>query len=146
MSQGKLEAIWIKRARRGPMDETSSARLKAGSGLVGNANQGGRRQITILEKEIWDDLMQQFQIALEPSKRRANLLVTGINLARTNGRILRIGDARIRIYGETKPCEQMDALIPGLKEAMYPDWKGGAFGEALDDHEITVGDPVTWDA
>ena len=145
MSTGKLEAIWIKRAKQGPMDAMSSAKLKAGRGLIGNANQGGRRQVTILEKEIWDALMQQFESDLEPHKRRANLLVTGIDLARTNGRTLRIGNARIRIYGETKPCEQMDALIPGLKEAMYPDWKGGAFGEALDDNEINVGDSVAWE-
>ncbi len=40
---GTLEAIWLKRVRGGPMDPVASAELVAGRGLVGNANQGGRR-------------------------------------------------------------------------------------------------------
>ena len=28
---------------------------------------------------------------------------------------------------------------------MRPDWGGGAFAEVLDDGEIRVGDPVTWE-
>jgi len=32
----------------------------------------------------------------------------------------------------------------GLKDAMYGDWRGGAFGEALDDGEIRCGDDVIW--
>ena len=46
----KLEAIWIKRVRRGKMDPVLTAELIAGKGIVGNANQGGRRQVTIIEK------------------------------------------------------------------------------------------------
>ena len=51
MANGKLEAIWIKRMKRGPMDPVEAADLVAGSGIAGNANQGGRRQVTILERE-----------------------------------------------------------------------------------------------
>jgi hypothetical protein len=44
MAEGRIEAIWKKRFRRGPMDEIDSAVLVAGRGMAGNANQGGRRQ------------------------------------------------------------------------------------------------------
>ena len=40
---GKLEKIWIKRARRGPMDAKEHATLVAGKGLRDNANQAGKR-------------------------------------------------------------------------------------------------------
>src|SRR4051812_29956556 len=101
MSNGKLEAIWLKRARRGPMDPQVRATLKANRGLVGNTDQGGKRQVTLIEKEVWADRTTQAGATLDPSVRRANLMVSGLALANTRGRILQIGQTRLRIYGET---------------------------------------------
>ncbi len=142
--EGRLEAIWIKRMKRGPMDCVEQATLQSGKGLVGNANQGGRRQVTILEREIWEELMTEVAGALPPSARRANLLIGGLSLSRSRKRVLGIGSCRIRILGETRPCERMEEAWPGLQVAMSRSWAGGAFGEVLDDGEILVGDPVCW--
>ncbi|NIR50312.1 MOSC domain-containing protein [candidate division KSB1 bacterium] len=142
--QGKLEAIWIKRFKHGPMDRTDRAELLAGKGIVNNANQGGKRQVTIIEKEVWDELMEKLKASVAPSARRANLMVSGLPLADSRGRILQVGACRLRIAGETKPCERMDEALPGLKDALYDNWGGGAFAEVLDDDEICVGDPVRW--
>ena len=141
---GKLEAIWIKRMKRGPMDSVEHATLVRDAGLVGNANQGGRRQVTIIEREVWDRLMREVQGALPPSARRANLLINGLRLLKSRKRILLIGRCRIRILGETKPCERMEETWEGLQKAMAESWAGGAFGEVLDDGEILVGDLVSW--
>ena len=141
---GTLEAIWIKRMKRGPMDSVESVMLEIGAGLVGNANQGGRRQVTIIEREVWERLMGEVKGTLPPSTRRANLLIGGLSLKKSRKRILLIGCCRIRILGETKPCERMEETWEGLQEAMRQSWAGGAFGEVLDDGEILVGDLVSW--
>jgi MOSC domain-containing protein YiiM len=142
---GRLEAIWRKRAHRGPMDPLNEATLEAGRGITGDANSGGRRQVTIIERERWDAHMSALGAKLDPSTRRANLMVSGLPLANSRGRTLRIGASRIRIFGETKPCEQMEEALPGLRRTMYDNWGGGAFGEVLEGGLITIGDEVAWE-
>lgn len=127
------------------MDSVEQAELKPGRGIVGNADQGGRRQVTLIEEEVWRELMSALGGDISPSARRANLLVRGIALQNSRGRVIRIGPCRILIQGETRPCERMDEALMGLREAMRANWGGGAYGEVMDDGVIAVGDPVHWD-
>jgi len=141
----ELRQIWIKRMKGGPMDPAPRVRVVAGKGIVGNANQGGKRQVTIVSNKHWGEVTAPLGDVPDPRLRRANLLVSDIDFGDARGKILTIGKVRIRIYGETRPCEQMEDAVPGLKSAMSVPWGGGAFGEILDDGEIAVGDSVTLD-
>ncbi|MFZ5876071.1 MAG: MOSC domain-containing protein [Nitrospirota bacterium] len=141
---GRVEGIWIKRAHRGPMDCVSRATLRAGRGIAGNADQGGRRQVTLLECRAWDAAIEQVGVSVEPVARRANLLISGLSLADSRGRTLRVGACELRINGETRPCERMDEAQPGLRAALSAPWRGGAFAEVLTDAEIELGAPVEW--
>lgn len=143
---GKLDAIWIKRAHRGPMDEVTEATAIAGQGIAGNVDRSRRRQVTIIEREVWDALVRELGADVPPSSRRANLMVSGVPLMATRGRTLRIGSVRFAIGGETTPCERMDEAFPGLRAAMRPNWGGGVFGQVLDDGIIAVGDAVLWES
>jgi MOSC domain-containing protein YiiM len=140
-----LERIWLKRAKRGPMDAVRSACLEPGIGLIDNANRGGRRQVTIVSRERWDEITAGLGAHLDPATRRANLLVSGVELQNSRGRILRIGSARLLINGETRPCERMEEAHPGLQAAMRERWGGGVFAEVVDGGEIRPGDAVTWE-
>lgn len=127
------------------MDPRETATLVAGKGLAGNANQGGRRQVTLITEESWTEATAGLGRPLSPATRRANLLITGLDLENTRGRLLRIGSTRLRIWSECTPCYQMDEAWPGLQEALRPHWHAGACAQVLEGGEIRVGDEVAWE-
>jgi MOSC domain-containing protein YiiM len=140
--QGKLEAIWLKPVRKRAMKPVETATLVTNRGLLGNANQNGRRQVTIISQERWLEVERRLGHSADPALRRANLMVSGIELANTRGKLLRIGPALLEIWGETRPCRLMEETLPGLQSALYDDWSGGVFGIILEGGDIQVGDPV----
>jgi MOSC domain-containing protein YiiM len=142
---GRLEAIWLKRAHRGPMDPVARAVVEKDKGLQGSARSGRYRQVTIIERERWEELSGEMGAPIDPAARRANLMVSGARLENARGRVLRIGPVRLLIGGETKPCERMEEARAGLQEAMRREWRGGAYAQVLDGGEIAIGDPVTWE-
>ena len=140
---GKVEGLWIKRAHRGPMDMAEAVTMVEGQGIETDANLGrSKRQGTVIEKEVFDRIREALP-DVEPHMRRANVMVSGLRLEGTRGRLLTLGGVRIRIHGETRPCERMDAQVPGLTAALDPRWNGGVYGVVLDDGEVRVGDEAT---
>src|SRR5690349_253084 len=127
------------------MDAVGAALAVPGKGLAGSVGRSSRRQITIHERESWTRCVESVGGSADPKGRRANVLVSGIALAHTRGRVLRIGTVRIAIGGETTPCERMDDVLPGLRNAMKPDWGGGVFGQILNEGTIAVGDDVVFE-
>lgn len=128
------------------MDAVSTAELREGIGIVGNADQHGARQVTLLERERWEAHMTSLTAAVDPARRRANLLISGCALANARGRVLRVGATRIEIKGETKPCERMDEAQAGLRAIMFEAWGGGAYGIVLSGGTIRCGDVVAFES
>lgn len=146
MATGRLEAIWQKRAHRGPMDAIDVGELIAGEGLVGSVGRSRRRQVTIIEREVWDRVQEELQAAIPYSARRANLMISGIRLEETRDRVLRIGDTLVRIGGHTTPCERMDEAQDGLRDKLAAHWGGGTFAQVIVGGTICVGDGVEWES
>jgi MOSC domain-containing protein YiiM len=142
---GIVLALWLKRSKGGPMDAAQEVELVAGRGLKRNANQGGRRQVTLLDRRRWNEAERALGSEVDPRFRRANVFTDGIDYLQSRGRVLRLGASRVRILGETRPCTLMDEMFPGLQRALDPDWRAGAFAEILDDGLLRVGDAVAWE-
>lgn len=116
-------------------------------GAVASTKKTRRRQVSLIEAESWaaalDDIGLAGESRLPWHARRANILVEGLRLPREAGKVIAIGASlRIETTVETEPCERMEALQPGLKAALMPDWRGGVCGRVLTDGEIAVGDAV----
>lgn len=142
---GRIEAIWLKTERGGPMRGVEAARLVAGVGVEGNADRGGYRQVTLVDADAWARATSELGREVDPAARRANLLLRGIDLRETKDRVLRIGESRIQIRGETLPCQRMDDAASGLRSALEPGWRAGAYGMVLAGGQIAVGDEVEWE-
>jgi MOSC domain-containing protein YiiM len=137
---GEVISIWIKRSHRGVMDRVDEAEAIAGHGLAGNADRSRRRQVTIIDESAWNAAAAETGAAVDPSKRRANIMLRGIDLEQTRGKDLRIGNCLIRILGETTPCERMEEAQPGLRNALRTGWRAGVFGEIVEGGPIRTGD------
>jgi hypothetical protein len=138
----------------GPIETLGHVRVSVAEGVhgcirgaVASTKRTRKRQVSIIEAESWEAAMDELGIAPEDRlpwhARRCNLMVRGLRLPREQGRIIAIGKTlRIEVMAETDPCERMDALLPGLKAALMPDWRGGVCGRVLTDGEIALGDEV----
>lgn len=127
------------------MDPVERARTIAGRGLEDNADQGGARQVTLLERGAWEAVAAALgEPGLDPRLRRANLMVTGVDLAESRGQVLALGAVRVRIRGAVTPCREIEEARAGLARALAVDWRGGVYGEVLNDGEIALGDAVEW--
>ena len=127
------------------MDARQTAELVAGDGIVDDANRGGKRQVTLISRERWDGLERELAATIDPKARRANVLLSGIDIEECRDRVLRIGGCRLLVQGETRPCERMDEAHAGLQEAMRSRWGGGSWAEILHGGPISVGDGADWE-
>lgn len=151
---GRLGGIARHYRSHGPVETVGRVSVTGAAGVHGDirgaiaaTKKTRKRQVSLIEAESWtaalDDLGLAEHDRLPWHARRANLLVEGLRLPREPGRVIAIGATlRIETMAETEPCERMDALLPGLKAALMPDWRGGVCGRVLTDGEIAVGDEV----
>jgi MOSC domain-containing protein YiiM len=151
---GRLGGIARHDRPRGPVETLGRVSVTAAEGVhgcirgaVASTKASRKRQVSLLEAESWAAALDDLGLAAEDRPawhaRRANLLVEGLRLPRERGGVIAIGASlRIEVMVETAPCERMEALRPGLRAALTPDWRGGVCGRVLTDGEIAVGDEV----
>ena len=136
----RIEKLWVKPTAGAAMQPVEELAISADRGIAGQKPQ--QRPVTFIAQERWAELMVQMGAALDPSTRRANVLLSGIDLIESTGKTIRVGEIELIVRGETRPCRQMEAALPGLEEAMNDRWGGGAWTEVVTGGTIRVGDTV----
>jgi len=150
MTTGRLAGIARHAQPKGPMETLEHVAVTSAEGVHGDFRGGlasskpsRRRQVSLIEAECVTAAMAEAGAAVDWSECRRNLLVQGLRLPREEGLRVRIGDSLVvEITGECDPCERMEALHPGLRAALEPDWRGGFLGRVIEDGEIAVGDAI----
>lgn len=101
--------------RRAPMEELPEARALEEVGLEGcaHARPQGKRQILLLDRETLE------VFALVPGIVRENLTTDGLDVnGLAIGQRLQLGEVELQVSAVCDPCEQIEALRPGLQAAM----------------------------
>jgi MOSC domain-containing protein YiiM len=97
------------------MEELPEARALEEVGLEGcaHARPQGKRQVLLMDRETLDF----FELA--PGIVRENVTTEGLDVNRlVIGQRLQIGEVELQVSAVCDPCEQIEALRPGLQAAI----------------------------
>ena len=141
---GQIAGIARHSERRGPIETLTSVRVSPEFGVEGDRNGGKeKRQVSLLEAGDWAAAMSETGGDLPWWERRANFLIDGLDLPQRDGVRLRIGeDVVLEVRAEIDPCDRMEELQPGLRQALIPDWRGGAGAKVISGGTVSVGDEI----
>jgi MOSC domain-containing protein YiiM len=152
MWAGKLESIFIAQQAKAPMQPVAEVRAVPGSGLEGDRyylKQGTffkpepDFELTLIEAEALEAMKQEYQIEVDPSESRRNLVTRGVPLNHLVGKEFQIGGVRIRGIRLCEPCSHLQALtgrqvIKGLRH------RGGLRAQILSEGFLKPGDTVSF--
>jgi MOSC domain-containing protein YiiM len=139
---GKIEAIFIYPEEGGAPVAKDTARVVAGRGLEGDQRRAAHRAVTVLSLEQWKETLADLKADLPLSTRRANVIVSGVDLPSSVGKQLRLGSVALEVVGETVPCGTMDEAYQGLKDALAPGLRAGVHGRIVSEGTMQTGDSV----
>ena len=128
------------------MREITECMVQEQKGLTLEDRNFGKREVTFLSQEAWADVCREIGHDVSWTTRRANFLVSDLDLSLCVGKAIVVGGARVWIHAETKPCQLMDDQVPGLRSVMKPALRGGVHGQVINGGTIRVGDSLQIDA
>lgn len=143
---GKVVGIATHSEKKGPMVVYASAKVSFERGIGDDINGATQddRQVSIITQEGWLDACAELNRKIHWTTRRANLLIEGIDLKDSVGKLLRIGQFVVEITGEMKAGNRMDEERVGLTKALAPDWRGGVTCRLLSEGVVYEGDEVVF--
>lgn len=130
-NEHRVLRTFVRERTEGPLHERPEIELVEGSGVRGDHAFGRMRHVTIVFEDDWRRACDALGVAVDPSARRANVLVSGGNGARFVGRTIRLGGAAVEVKGITAPCPVMEQGAKGLEAALKPEGRSGVWGRIV---------------
>ena len=154
---GRVEAIYLRPARRETVVAVPEARAEPGRGLVGDhrasrerlGDHATKREITLIQAEHVGVIAAWLGWPhLDPARLRRNIVVSGLNLQSLRSPFPDVGlewalgdEARIQVTGPCDPCSRMEEeLGEGGYNAMRG--HGGVTARILVPGTFRVGDSI----
>ena len=130
-------ALHLSQSRRAPLVAVERVNAVLETGLEGDrhAKPNSRRQVLLVEQEVLDEF------GLAPGAIREQVTLRGLALDHlVFGARIRVGSAVLEIAGPCHPCERMDEVKPGLKQALVG--RRGRFVRVVEAGTFAVGDAL----
>lgn len=152
---GEVAGIYIAATKEAPMQSVEGATALPGRGLKGDRYEAKAGtftpktdrlrgyDLTLIEREVLDDLTLPDGARLTPEESRRNLVTTGIDLNALVGKEFRIGAVRALGQRLCEPCVHLQRLTrPGVVAGLAH--RGGLRADILSGGEIRIGDRIEW--
>jgi MOSC domain-containing protein YiiM len=120
-----------------PMEELSVVRAVGNTGFedCAHARPGSQRQVLLVDRETLEAM------DLRPGIIRENITTDGMNVNSLHiGQQLQIGGARLEVSAVCTPCDQMEAIRPGLRKELWG--RRGMLCRVLEGGVIRRGDSI----
>lgn len=141
---GTVEWIGLREKRRSEVASVDQVHVSVEKGLEGDhySKQGGKRMVTLIQKEHLDVVSSLLDMDVSPHEVRRNIVVSGINLVALHDVTFRLGeDVILKGTGYCHPCSRMEEnLGPGGYNAMRG--HGGITAVVVSKGDIRVGDQI----
>ncbi len=141
---GNIEWIGLRPKRRSDVSSVEGVNVTVEGGLEGDhySKQGGKRMVTLIQKEHLDVVSALLDMNIEPGSLRRNIVVSGINLLALHNETFRLGsEVILKGTGYCHPCSRMEEnLGPGGYNAMRG--HGGITAVVVNGGSISVGNEV----
>src|SRR5262245_22379089 len=151
MFQGMLIGIFVAARPRDDLHAVEQVEAVAGRGLTGDRyfrkegtfsdKDGPDREVTLIEMEALEGLAREYEIKLEPSQSRRNLLTRGVPLNHLVGCEFSIGDVVLRGIRLCEPCGHLESLTcTGVRKGLVH--RGGLRAQIVRGGTLRTGERV----
>jgi MOSC domain-containing protein YiiM len=149
---GTVVSLHIAPTAAAPMRSLTKVQVVVSGGLEGDRyfnklgtysnDPGSGRDVTLIEIEAIEALKRDYQIELEPSQARRNIVTQGVALNHLVDREFKIGDVILRGTRLCDPCSHLEKLTrKGVMRGLIH--RGGLRAEIISGGTLRPGDTIS---